>query len=219
MSRKFIFALSSRYPTEKAYGVTVGRTAEALRVVGNEVEICSPKTSDLSVDFLGNQIRKFPKGFVSKLLLKYSDRSRNCNVIWQVYFGLRVGLRYRKQDVYLCFRDTYSALLSNLCNIRSMHILELHHFPNGTKKRILQFLATRKNFRLVFISEDLKIRCAKLFDVGDAAVIQMAVPSEFLIDSLETRKKGTKNSIIFVGKEQSNGNDNGLLKFIDLLSK
>ena len=48
---KFIFFLSSRYPTHKAYGVTTGETARELREIGNKVKVVAPKDSDTILEF------------------------------------------------------------------------------------------------------------------------------------------------------------------------
>ena len=42
MIKSFIIILNSRYPTEKAYGVTTSKTAEALHDQGYSVEIWAP---------------------------------------------------------------------------------------------------------------------------------------------------------------------------------
>ena len=49
---KFLFVCESRYPTPKAYGVTIGRTAESARRLGHDVTILTPNFK--GIDSYGN---------------------------------------------------------------------------------------------------------------------------------------------------------------------
>ena len=72
---KIIFNMTSRYPTSKAYGVTTGETARALRELGNEVKIVAPQHPNCKSDLYENEILGVSSP-VSIFLRKYSSNIR-----------------------------------------------------------------------------------------------------------------------------------------------
>lgn len=214
MSEKMVFALASRYPTEKAYGVTVGRTAAAMRNSGQKVEIVSPDTGLREVDEFNNPVQGIKMNCLLRQVYKLGKKSRTGNTMWQIVFGSIIGWRYRYTDTSLCLREVFATLFSSIINNSSVHLLEIHHKPKGIKIYIIDWLSSRCNVRISFLSQDLAKRTKFTVDNRNVFVIPMSVPREFLVEEKVFPQKSEEIRICFAGKAKSNGEDNGLVQFV-----
>ena len=135
----FKFVLLSRFPTEKAYGVTTEYTARALSNIGFKTQIITPKI--------------FPKGtsklevisrieFVARFLLSNKIKSLitlRFNIFILLYvFSIRLK-SLRSCNVFWC-RDIYLAfLLSSFCS--DLCVCEVHRTPVGFQMFCLKILS------------------------------------------------------------------------------
>ena len=100
---------STRYPTEKAYGVTIQHTCAALKKLGHETRIYSPDTN--CIDASENEVKSIINGAIAVNLIDYLLNSG------KFLFGFRsiiLGARFKfgtkleKFDL-IWMRDLYFA--------------------------------------------------------------------------------------------------------------
>ena len=216
---EIIFIVASRYPTEKAFGVTIGRTALELRKLGKDILIVSPETENREIDLFQNSVREFTLNRFSRGIFSLGRKSVIGNVSWQLLFGILIGNKYKKTSSAICLREVYITLISSLINHSNIHLLEIHHLPKGMKRIVILLLTKKRNVRIAFLSEDLFFRSGVKIEEENSFIIPMGVPSEFLVEEKKLRSRGETLRLCFVGKAMSNGVDNGLVQFTSLLSK
>ena len=111
MNKSFIMILNSRYPTEKAYGVTTSKTAEALQDQGYLVEIWAPSVETT------HQVPHLTKNLISngnRVIIQLSN-SVNERLGFILQFFICLGLVVKsshllqRKAVYWV-RDPYLAL-------------------------------------------------------------------------------------------------------------
>jgi glycosyltransferase involved in cell wall biosynthesis len=218
MSIKFLFVLSARYPTEKAYGVTIGRTCQALRQLGIDASIIAPNLSNGEIDIFGNRITNILENrAIFKFMYKKSITNPRNYVLWQLALGSYISFKFRQTKYNFCFRDVYIALIPSLILRKSNHIIEIHHSLNSTKAILVKVLIRLKNVRLAYISEYLLESNQPKRDRKRVEVIEMGVPEEFFIKKMTSIEE--EISICFLGKGKSNGNSNGIERFVEQIAQ
>lgn len=212
----FIF-LVSRYPTEKAYGVTTLNTTNELRKLGHNVEVWSNSFS--GKDYFGTEIKnvrfpltsKFDSILPSKfiffpVLVNVNNAARLINVLMK---------EKPAPDSTFVVRDIIQAYILLKYSKSYRIILDIHHPP---KRLVMKFFLrsfskfeqitvltiSMRNYReITKYSRNLKIQ-----------IVPMGVSEKFFhpVRNLALEK----NCLVlgFVGKESSSGNDNGLLEFL-----
>jgi glycosyltransferase involved in cell wall biosynthesis len=218
MSVKLLFVLSARYPTEKAYGVTIGRTCQALSQLGIDAGIIAPNLSNEGIDVFGNRITNILENrAIFKFMYKKSIPNPRNYVLWQLVLGSYISLKFRKAKYNFCFRDVYIALIPSLILRKSNHIIEIHHSLNSTKASLVKLLIRLVNVRLAYISQNLLESNPPIRDMEKVKVIEMGVPEEFFKkDRLSIEEE---ISICFLGKGKSNGNSNGIERFVEQIAQ
>jgi glycosyltransferase involved in cell wall biosynthesis len=218
---KYLFVLNSRFPTEKAYGVTIKGTAKALTDIGCEVEvwgrgITSSKFSKvLSVALLPQSHKEEMSKF---RMLKSVER------LHLVFASINMNLKVRKrlrtiseQEVVMIIREYFLFLLVSCFNKNSKFVLEIHQSPNRLFKLTAPLINKKGNVFVCVITESLKKKYAKYFDPNQIFIAGMGVDLKFFKE-LQTRKP-TKNLVGFLGKATSSGYDNGLIKLLPSISR
>lgn len=218
MSAEFRFILSTRYPTEKAYGITVGRTCQALRNLGVEASIFAPNATARKIDDFGNQVTNVlgNKARFESLYRRSLAKPLNF-VLWQVILGFNIAIRQRHGKYTFCFRDIYVALPPILFLRQSIHVIEIHHSLNVIKKSLVKMMSRLENVKIAYISPYLKEQNERQSQSNKSTLIEMGVPSEFFVG--RSKEKFEELSICFLGKGTSNGNENGIENFVSQISK
>ncbi len=128
---RIIYISNSRVPTEKAYGVSIAKTCEALALRGVETLLLAPKVRNTS----GNDIfsyydikKNFSVRYIPTLdAVKWGWRY---GFVWnQISFGVIVFLLYifRKRDFVVVTRDEVSGFLLRIFGIPVYY--DMHGFP------------------------------------------------------------------------------------------
>ena len=219
---EFIFVLGSRYPTEKAYGVTIGRTVGALRDLGESAEIWAETKN--SEDEFGNQIFQITAP-LRDLRKKLNSR---INIVRRISFithlallsgSIHKQLKVRNHsEPVLVIRELPLLIFLWIRKPRRSYILELHQSPNFNRALCVFFLTRLSNLRVCVISNYLFNQYREIAREGHIFIAEMAAPHEFFRDN-SSYSNNSKICIGYIGKGTSSGHDNGLLDFLHLLQE
>jgi len=194
----FYFVLLSRFPTEKAYGVTTENTARALSNMGLKTLIITPVIFHKGISKIGVISRI---EFIARFLLSTRVKSfvsLRFNIFILLYaFSIRLK-SLRSFNVFWC-RDIYLALLlssfsSDLC------VCEVHRTPVKFQMFCLRILSKRKNVILAPIADFLP-RTLNLHQ-SRTVLAPMAINQDDL-DFFSKFSKPKENTIIYVGHAYS----------------
>ena len=218
MSTEFRFILSTRYPTEKAYGVTVGRTCQALRNLDVEASIFALNSTDRTIDDFGNQVTNILGNKVRFEFLYRRALAKPLNfVLWQLFLGLKIAFQQHHGKYTFCYRDIYLAIFPILFQRQSFHVIEIHHSLNSAKRELVKMMSRLGNVKVAYISPYLRERNEPQNQLKESTLIEMGVPSEFFMS--QGKEKRDELSICFLGKGKSNGNANGIEDFASQIAK
>lgn len=194
------FILTSKFPTNKAYGVTTENTARAFMHLGYRTSVVTPNPGDpvlseleiiplanvLANTLLTNNLRFFLK-------FRYS--------IFLIYYAFVIRIKVTRATSILWSRDILLSYLLTLFTDRYL-VIEIHHIPNFIQLKLLKLLSKKPNVVLApisnFLDEDLTKRSMKLVQAP------MSINKNELIN-LNT-KFDKKNIIVYVGSPESVGN-------------
>lgn len=208
MHKNITFLVSLRYPTEKAYGVTIGNTVVALKKKGIKVNILANSIN--SLDPYGNKVTRL--GQTKKVASSNGKRSFYLYKLKYLSYSLNY-LRKNPKDVYWT-RDLISTFTYLLFFNRKI-LLEIHHLPKRYKyillKPLIFFTKLMNRNPLIFtLTERHKLYLSKYFDINQLFILPMAAPQEFFNSNSEFR---SFKNLVYIGKGSSSGHDNGLLEF------
>jgi glycosyltransferase involved in cell wall biosynthesis len=216
------FISTSRYPTQKAYGVTIGNSCLAARNLGFNAQISSISSS--GVDEYGNKVHQIESYLGSKLFYLMSTSSNRMasritfNLL-SIHTGYMVSKRFKnRQNDLLWLRNTLTTFALVLLKNENRKILEIHHIPNSLDKLLIRKLISRQDIQIFTITERHRTRLRELFPVGNIGLAPMATPKEFA-EGAKTPSLASPIKIGYVGKFTSSGNDNGLLEFLGTVAK
>ncbi len=213
---RIITLIPNRFPTEKAYGVTVSETMNASLSLGYSSEVwCTSDEILFKNNFLVKKIlpnfRTSQYPLLEKLLFQ-----------WSRFLFLVKSIRSLPDcdSIVIWTRDPIISVCVAIAR-RNLNIcLELHHAPTPTDKAIfvsLTQLITLKpeKFKIFTLTDRLSEELSPTFSMYHSGLIHMAAPPEFFnVNKDETNK----NQIVlgYVGKAFSSGNSNQLEKFLQL---
>ena len=143
---KILYLSCSRYPTEKAYGVTIGNTFEAMREKNVDSEIVTWGRPTL--DEYGNKITSLVRRPFRIPIFIYKSKiekiGKTAFLINQFIFGSYfIFSRQNKQkNAILWTREPLSLLPHSLFNKGAIYLIELHHPASVISKKVIQYLGT-----------------------------------------------------------------------------
>lgn len=212
---KIVFVSSARYPTEKAYGVTIGETAKAANKIGHESMILTLGSS--GIDEYGNEYIG-----ISNHILKQLEKTKNIkSKIAQKYFfnfkslffsqTVFKTIKFEEIDI-LWTRDIFLAFFNLFRRNGNLKlILEIHHIPKGFTNLILKLVILKSNNIVVTISEFHKAELRKTLQNNSIVIAPMSVPTHFFSHSKTISFPSQQRlRICFLGKYSSSGFSNGL---------
>jgi len=193
------FILTSRFPTEKAYGVTTEYSARAVLNLFYDVVITTPFKdrhfeSKINVDEIQGVI-------ASKLLSPKIQRFVFLRYhLFLILYSLKLKLHFSKRYVIFWTRDIFLTYLLALFT-KNVIILELHNLPKGIQNYILKYLIKKNRIYFAPITDFL----AGKFNFTESRYIlaPMAVNNDEFIEQSEIKQKN--NTIIYVGTSSSGG--------------
>ena len=194
----FVFLLPTRFPTDKAYGVTTEFTALALQNLDFKVTISTSLydqslNTKLSVSATTNHLAE-------KLL------SRKIRVALTARFNLFVGvfaihnaLKFKGKNIVFWTRDIFLAFLV-MKFTRNFIVCEIHRTPGKLQSTCLRFLLKEKRVVITPISNFLpSIQKSSKFNTVFSPMSVNSGEIEFF-KSFKNKKRKT---IIYVGNESS----------------
>ena len=213
---KIIYLLSARYPTEKAYGVTVGNTIKEFKEINENIEIVS--WGSHVDDIFGNKIISLVKHpiRIPKFIYRLNSSTirRTAFSINQMIFGIYLILKtdYRtKRNVYWT-REPLTLVPQLILRRRYQYIIELHHPASKIIVFTIEMLSRRSKVVVIVLDKKSQEHHQRLLKDILIAVIPMGVPDSFF---LQPKQKNFKPFVVgYIGKGMSSGNDNELYEII-----
>ncbi len=210
---KIAIVSTTRYPTEKAYGVTIQHTAAALRNLGHASRIYGPGTD--CIDNSGNQVVGIMSQKTSRIFIKSLLKGKKfLFAIRSIILGVRFKNLSKSENFELIWlRDPYFAATLRCLKVKVPILIEIHHIPEGGSLRILRWLS-KKNTGIATLTPTHLDRLTELNLQGPMCISPMGVPSDFFIDP-KLKKEVSPSSFGYVGKAISSGSDNRLDVLVD----
>ena len=205
---KIAIISTTRYPTEKAYGVTIQHTAAALRDLGHDSRIYGPGTD--CIDNSGNQVAGIMSQKTSRIFIKSLLKGKKfLFAIRSIILGVRFKNLSKSENFELIWlRDPYFAATLRCLQVKVPILIEIHHIPEGGTLRILRWLS-KKNTGIATLTSTHLQRLTELNLQGPIYISPMGVPSDFYIDP-KLKKEVSPSNFGYVGKALSSGSNNRL---------
>jgi len=209
---KIVFVILFRYPTEKAYGVTIGNTASHLTDIGAPTEIWA--MGGIDSDDFGNKIKLLSAQRVLPKYLSSINFFQKINFQANRFIGIIKFVQMIKKEkntVFIC-REPILALIGSVVSRSNKFIIEIHHLSKPYWK--YRFYSFYDGFKLALISEyqaDLIYRNSKRRNL---MTLKMAFPKDKIKHSVSVRNKNSQITIGYLGKLKSSGYDNNLMETI-----
>ena len=192
------FILASRFPTEKAYGVTTEFSAQAAKKLNFDVNIVTPK-----YDYtLSSSVRVIQKGEVLYRIL-LSNNLKKFNglrfFLFNILFSLVLSYSFRNKINVFWTRDIFLSWLLSLrpsCKV----VCEIHRSPQKTHRFVLFFLKRKKNVVFAPITSRLQ---NKLNIAGKRTVIAPMSINSYEQNFFSDNSVSKENQIVYVGNFQS----------------
>ncbi len=205
---KIAMVSSTRYPTEKAYGVTIQHTCAALRKLGYETQVYGPGTN--CIDESGNEVISIVNGSISANILdNLLNSGKFLFAIRSLILGVGLKFRTRLEEFYLIWlRDIYLAFALRMLGYKGFLLVEIHHIPTGISLSILRKLAT-KNTLIATLTPNHRQNLINLSIGGPICISPMGVPDDFFIQP-KSKRGGISTEFGYIGKATSSGRSNRL---------
>jgi glycosyltransferase involved in cell wall biosynthesis len=204
---ELMYLSTTRYPTEKAYGVTVGNTVYALNKLKRET--CIGVWGEVKNDGHQNKIISISRhrsnfGFKSK-----SQFVAKIAFIVQLFikgFDLnRKGLQINEETI-LWTREPIVLLPHAIFHHSAKYLIELHHSVSWISKVAIRFLARKHQVKVLALSQFSKREYLETLKCVEITEIPMGVSENFF---KVARSAVPKNFVVgYLGKGTSSGNDN-----------
>jgi len=205
---KIALVSTTRYPTEKAYGVTIQHTCKALRDIGHQAQIYNPNF--VGKDDSGNEVYEIMTQNLSKLFVK---RLLQGHRIVFAFRSIILGAKFkmiatRNKFNIIWLRDIFFAATLRCLGVKVPILIEIHHIPNGASLRILRWLSS-KNTAIATLTNSHQQILEKQGFKGPICISPMGVPSDFFIHP-NLKKNLSSDEFGYVGKATSSGISNQL---------
>jgi len=216
MNRSMVFVLGSRYPTEKAYGVTTSLTVEELRFQGQKVDIWvpnfetpTPKSNPVKVLISRrNQL-------LIRFLNKFSESIGFKLQVLLCLLGTVNSSRGKQDQITFWVREPYLCIGIFLLTRKTPIIFEMHFPLKGVTKHLMLLGLKRQRILIGALTE----RHLESLDLGTnlkgTFILPMAAPDLFFeVGKNRKQELKAKPVIGYIGKATSSGNENGLITFL-----
>lgn len=205
-----IYLLPLRYPTEKAYGVTVGNTLSSISDHFHSTQIWCD--SDAKKDSFGIEIQpiKLPK-------LRRFIGTPGGRIFGALHFYFRLMTFARETKFqfkllgtgnYIWTRHPLTLLFIYKSKKTSKLAIEFHQTPNLLDRFLTRRYISARPVLIIGITEKSVQDLKKLFPAADILKAEMGVPQDYLSDPAVPFPHEIK--VGYVGKSTSSGNDNNL---------
>ena len=204
---KLMYLSTTRYPTEKAYGVTVGNTVSALNKL--KLETCIGVWGEPKKDRLRNKIVSISKhqsnfGFSAKSPFV----AKIAFIVHLLFNGIQLSrnnFKIHKQTI-LWTREPIVLLPHAIFHHDAKYLIELHHSVSWLSKIAIRIIARKHNVKILALSHFSKEQYQKTLKYVEIFEVPMGVSEDFFNISRSTASK--KFVVGYLGKGTSSGHDN-----------
>jgi glycosyltransferase involved in cell wall biosynthesis len=204
---------TARYPTLKAYGVTVRNTLKTLESIGFKTGIVGP---DQIMDVVETRQMRRVAQRAYRFLYEHFDSSRMSFNFRRIIFSFLVTNQIAAETTMIWIRDPFSIILSFHKLKSKKVVIEIHQAPNLFELISFKFLTLRKTCILAPISLMLKeqiLNSRMYFPEENVIYCPMGVPDNFYI-APKMKHFQTPLRIGYIGGLKSNGVDQGITKLV-----
>lgn len=210
------FVTCARYPTQKAYGVTIGNTMNALTElgIGNSIITwgnCHTDEYKNKVNSLAERPIRLPLRYYKSPLGVISRMSYIANqLIFAIYLTFSKE-KYTNGSVFWT-REPITLVFHSIMNSNFRYFIELHHSISLVSRVIIKFLGRKNKVQIIALSDKAVSDFSKIFTGINVSYLPMGVPKSFT--KLTTKIDQSEFIVGYLGKGMSNGNDNELFEII-----
>jgi len=216
-----MMALSTRYPTEKAYGITTTETAKALRDAGNQIQIVAPRNlgAGAQITDSNDSISVLEVSIPAQAWLwkRYgsgvSGAANGAFFIFRILFAFALRKHTKHSDhEALWVRDPLIALLAKGSLNQRRILLEIHRRPKWIDAWLIRVLSRRQTQVLAFLTPQLEELLYPANIDARKVVLPVGVAEDFFgaVADFSQTFVSPRVIITYVGKGRSSGNDNNL---------
>lgn len=209
---KLVYLSQHRYPTQKAYGVTVGNTLSALSNLDIQAIIIT--WGKVLADDYGNKVLSLASHPLRLPLFLYQINRRGfakfAFSLNQLIFGLYLVFKsdYRNNISIFWTREPLTLLFHSILFKNAKYLLEIHHHPSRVIKFAIRLLSRKNQIQIIVITEKSAAIERKTFPDIPVFVLPMGVPNSFFLGEKKLRDNVLR--IGYIGKGSSSGFDNKL---------
>ncbi len=217
--RRIITLLPIRFPTDKAYGVTVAETMKAASTLGYQAEVwCTSDVASVQEGFMVKRITSNFRGSKNRFAERFFFEWNRLLFIVKVVYKMP-----NSESILIWCRDPVLSLCIAFVRRRVKVCLELHHPPSQLDttifRAIVAFMSVDQDtFKIFTLTNKLSKNLHTCFRPFFAGSIHMAAPKTFFSLS---KVDADDNQLVlgYVGKAYSSGNDNKLGDLISLFQQ
>ncbi len=208
-----MYLSTTRYPTEKAYGVTVGNTVSALNKLN--LQTCIGVWGIPNNDCLQNEIISISRhqsnfGFKSRLPFA-AKIAFTVQLFYKGFQFNRNTLQIDKQTIFWT-REPIVLLNHAIFNHDAKYLIELHHSVSWLNKIAIRIIARKHQVKILALSQFSKKQYQKTLKYVDITEVPMGVSEDFFKISRPAKSK--KFVVGYLGKGTSSGRDNRIDQII-----
>ena len=219
---KIIYFSSVKYPTDKAYGVTIYYSMQALTELGHDTKIMAPNNLYNSIDF--KLLDFLQKNYILILdrIISYT-KNRFIFLVKRVSIALIAKRRIPEETDLLWIRDPLIGIFNQNKIKNRKIVIEVHQRLSWFDIKVLKKIFINKNVIIAPISIALMSKLLGFgFDKSRIVMSPMAVPnvffsSEYDIDSIDLSNR--QINLGYIGGAFSLGMDQNLPLLISCVEK
>lgn len=210
---KLVYLSTTRYPTEKAYGVTIGNTVSALNKLKLETRIGVwgiPNNDCLQNEIVSISRHQSNFGFKSKL--PFAAKITFTVQVFCKGFQLNQNSLQIDEQTILWTREPIVLLHHAIFNHDVKYLIELHHSISWLNKIAIRIIARKHQVKILALSQFSKKQYQKTLKYVEITEVPMGVSENFF--NISRSAKSKKFVVGYMGKGTSSGHDNRIDQII-----
>jgi len=219
---KIIYFSSVNYPTDKAYGVTIHYSMQALTELGHYTKIMAPNNLNNSIDFkLLNFLQKNYILILDRIILH--TKNKFIFLVKRVSIALIAKRTIPIDTDLLWIRDPLIGILNQNKTENRKIVIEVHQKLSWFDTKVLKKIFINENVIIAPISIELMTKLLDFgFDKSRIVMSPMAVPNIFFSSKYDINSIDLSNRQInlgYIGGAYSLGMDQNLPSLINCVEK
>jgi glycosyltransferase involved in cell wall biosynthesis len=203
MSNLILFVLSTRFPTEKAYGVTTEYTARAMNQITDfKIQVVTPiRDKNFATELKVSEVKVPLQYFFDSTFSNYINISKAIFNLKNMLYAIKLSIIFKKSKPIIWSRDILMSIVFRLFGFRI--ICEIHRTPSPPLRFLLRVLKKMTKVKFILISKHL---ISKLdLSEENSIVAGMSInENEITLKKFSTRKSNF--TVGYIGLRHSSGN-------------